>query len=80
MADKITVTKELKVVAKFVDGDTRTLTLDNPKDNLPAAQINAVGAIAKTSNILIGDKGGADFLEFDTAKVVAKEKIDLDLR
>lgn len=80
MADKTTTTKELKVVAKFVDGDTRSLTLDNPKDSLTAAQINAVAAVARTSNIIIGDKGSADFLEFDTAKVVQKEVINLDLR
>lgn len=80
MADKITVTKELKLGAKFVDGDTRTLTLDNPKDNITATQINAVGAVIKSSNILLGDKTGADFLEFDTAKTCEKEKIDLDLR
>ena len=80
MADKVTTVKELKLVAKFVDGDTRTLAVDNPKTNLTAAQINALGTVAKSSNPILGDKGGADFLEFDTAKIVEKETTNLDLR
>lgn len=80
MADKVTTTKTLKIVTKYVDGDTRTIDVDNPKADLTAAQINAVGAIAKANNLLLGDKNGADFLEFDTAKVIEKEHTVLDLR
>ena len=80
MADKVTSVKELKLVAKFADNDTRTLTVDNPKDSLTAAQINAVGTIAKNSNVILGDKGAADFIRFETAKVTEKETTQLDLR
>lgn len=80
MADKVTVTSELKLVAKFKDGDTRTITVDNPKSDLTAAQINAVSAIAASSNPIIGDKGGAAFHEFDTAEITRKTKTDFDLR
>lgn len=80
MSDKVTTSKTLNIVVEFVDGDTRTLPpLDNPKDNLTKEQINAVAAIAKTSNLLIGDKAGADFKEFKTAKVLETERIVLDL-
>ena len=80
MADKITQVNELALVAKFVDGDTRTLKIDNPKENLTATQIKAVAAVAKTSNPIIGDKGGADFYDFITAEVTKKKKTELDLR
>jgi len=80
MADTIKSAAELKIVSKYVDGDTRTITLDDPKDNLTDAQINGVSATFKTNNFLLGDKGGADFLEFDTAKVTQKKTTQLDLR
>lgn len=80
MADKTVTTSTLKLVAKFVDGDTRSIDIDNPKANLTAAQINAVAATAKTTQAIIGDKGSADFHEFDTAKIVQKTRTEFDLR
>ena len=80
MADTIKSASELKILSKYVDGDTRTLTLDDPKDNLTAEQINAVGSVVRANNFILGDKGGADFLEFDTARVVEKKITQLDLR
>jgi hypothetical protein len=79
MSDKVTTSKELKINMTFVDGDSRTITVDNPKDSLTAAQINAVAAIAKTTQAVIGDKAGAAFHEFDTAKITEKETCVLDL-
>lgn len=80
MADKVTKVKTLKLVAKFNDNDTRTIDVDNPKDGLTKEQINAVAAVGATTQAILGDKGGADFLKFDTAKVIEKETINLDLR
>lgn len=80
MADKITKVKTLKLVAKFNDNDTRALDIDNPKDGLTKEQINAVAAVGVSTQAILGDKGGADFLKFDTAKIVEKETINLDLR
>ncbi|MBQ7705056.1 MAG: DUF2922 family protein [Selenomonadaceae bacterium] len=80
MADKVTTNKTLKLVATFTDGDTRTLDLDNPKDGLTKEQIKAFETVAKNTQAIIGDKGGAEFHEFDTAKVVEKQTIQLDLR
>ncbi len=79
MAD-ITKTKgTLQLVAEFTDGDDRTITVDNPKATLTAAEINAVSAYAKNNNILLGDKAGADFSRFKSAKKIAQTTKYLDL-
>jgi len=39
MADTTKTTKQLKLVAGFEDGDERTITIENPKDNITAEQI-----------------------------------------
>lgn len=80
MAD---ITKELKtlsIVAEFTDGDDRTITLANPKDSIAAADINSLSAYAAENDILIGDKTGADFVRFKSAKVRNVETTYLDLK
>jgi len=66
MADRIKNVRELKLVAKFSDGDDRTLSFDNPKATLTtdqlAAQINEASAYAKTHQVILGDKIGAEFV------------------
>ena len=79
MADKITTTNKLCCVSEFVDNDDRTLTLDNPKANVSAAQIKAVEAQIKAKNLLIGDKAGADFLRFKSARKETRIHTDYDL-
>ena len=65
MATKIHNYRQVKIVAAFADEDDRTITLDNPIDNLTEQQIrNLEPAAAK---ILIGDKYGATFTRFKTA-------------
>lgn len=76
MADKITTTKKLNLVSEFVDNDDRTISLDNPKNDLTAAQIKAVEAQIKAKNLFIGDKAGADFLRFKSAKRVTNIHTD----
>lgn len=80
MADKVNQTSELKLTAKYNDNDTNVITVDNPKDNLTAAQINAVGAIGVSTQAILGDKTGAEFKEFVTAKTITKKVTQLDLR
>jgi len=79
MADKIEVQNELKLKMQFADNDDRTLILEDPKANLTAAQINAAATTLKTSNVFLGDKGGAAFVRFNSAKTVSKKTIKLDL-
>lgn len=65
---KVTQYNKLKLLAGFIDEDDRTLSIDNPKPNLTAAQINQVGTLAL--NVLIGDKHAAKFTRFKEASYV----------
>lgn len=80
MADKITETKTLTMVASFYDGDTRTITQTDPKakSELPTLITNFV-AYVKENNVLIGDKAGAPFKELTEAKLVTKTVTLFDL-
>lgn len=79
MADTIKGSNELKLVFGFYDNDTRTVTIENPKSNLTAANIKAVGTLAKNTNPIIGDKGGAHVVGINSAKIVEKTRTQLDL-
>ena len=80
MADKVTTTSTLQMVAEFVDGDDRTINLDNPNTaiNLAAGVVN-LGNYAKTNQVIIGDKAGAAFKDFKSAKVIQKTVRKFDL-
>lgn len=80
MADKITQSNELKLEMQFYDGDTRTIAVDNPKSSLTKEQIKAAGTTIKNANAFIGDKDGAAFVGFKTAKKQTKKITQLDLR
>ena len=77
MADTITTSQELKIVAGFVDGDERTLRFSDPKSTITAAQIEALNASA--SSVLIGDKYGAPFNMFLDAEIVNKTITKVDI-
>ena len=65
MAITINTYKQLKVVAAFSDEDDRTLTFDNPVDNLTEQDIKSLEPLA--AKVIIGDKYGATFTRFKTA-------------
>jgi len=77
MADKITNSSTLKLLAGFVDEDDRTIRLPNPRSNLTAADITALNALA--TPVLIGDKYGATFSRFKIAIVEQRQRTELDL-
>lgn len=77
MADIIRQTKTLSLEAEFIDGDTRTITLDNPKDSLTAADIDAITPIMIKT--LVGDKTGAQFYRWKTAAIINKQSIIIDI-
>lgn len=66
MVPTITTYSKLALVATFADGDTRTITLDNPLDTVGKTEINALNSLM--SGVLIGDKYGADFYNIGEAK------------
>ena len=77
MADTVTTSQELKIVAGFIDGDERTLRFSDPKSSITAAQINALNASA--SSVLIGDKYGAPFNMFLDAEIIDKTTTKVDI-
>ena len=79
MADTIKSSNELKLVANFYDGDTRTITLDNPKGGLSATDIHSLETVMISTQPIVGDKGGAQFTGFGSAKIFEKTKINVDL-
>lgn len=76
MSDKVTTTNQLKLLAGFVDEDDRTISIDDPKDNLTWANIQTLAE--KSSNVLIGDKYQAQFSRFKSAKYVNTTLIEVD--
>lgn len=83
MATIIKNKSTLQLVGEFYDSDDRTFNLDNPDMTMTAAalaaSINAIGTYAKDNNVLIGDKTGADFLKFKSAKRITNQSIIFDL-
>ena len=77
MADTISTSNELKLVAGFTDGDERTLRFSDPASTITAEAIQALNASA--SSVLIGDKYGAPFNMFLDAAIVTKTSTKLDL-
>lgn len=83
MADKTTTSNELKIENLFVDGDTRTITLKNPKTNIQKSEITALENLilngAQSNSLLIGDKYGSDFKRIQTVRRISKQTIEYDL-
>ena len=69
----------LKIKLGFADGDTRTINLDNPRNDLTASEIYEVSQFIKENNLLLGDKYGADSAGILTADIVQSAKTTLDL-
>ncbi len=61
MADTISSASTLLIETSFIDGDTRTLSLKNPDDEITTNAITELNNFLKSSNILIGDRNNADF-------------------
>lgn len=79
MADTIKSSNELKMVFGFYDGDTRTHTEENPRSDLGKTHIKELEDVMVTTQPVIGDKGGAQFVGINSAKVIEKTKIYVDL-
>lgn len=83
MADKVTTTNELKINNLFTDGDTRLITLKNPKDTITTGEITALETLIKngdgTASILIGDKYGSDFRRIQEVTRVSKTTHEYDI-
>lgn len=79
MADTATTTNELKIEVLFVDADTRTFNLKNPKSTVSQSDIANLNTYMQDTGILIGDKYGGAFGKITSAKRIAKQTVNLDL-
>ena len=79
MADIYKQSYILKIKLGFADGDTRTINLYNPRNDLTATEIYEVSQFIKENNLLLGDKYGADSAGILTADIVESAKTTLDL-
>jgi len=79
MADTTKIENHLIIEVGFIDGDTRTITLKNPKSNLTATDIENLDSFMLTNNILIGDRDAADFKKIRQAKTRSAVITHLDL-
>lgn len=79
MADTTSYGRELKVETMFVDGDTRTFNVKNPKSNIDQTDIANLNTFMQTNNILVGDKYGGRFGKITQATTIDKTTTTLDL-
>lgn len=63
----VTTENTLKIHCAFVDGDTRTITLKNPRSNLESEDFENLNTYILTNNLLIGDETGAAFAAIQKA-------------
>lgn len=78
MADITTSSETLKIENLFVDGDTRTITLKNPKQTITTQEILDLQSFMQQNNIIIGDKYSGTFGKIGTVKRVNETKTYLD--
>lgn len=74
--DTITTTNQLKLLAGFADEDDRTISVEDPKENLTWDNIQTLANSA--ANVLIGDKYAAKFTRFKSAKYVETTITEVD--
>lgn len=83
MADTVKTTNTIDIECLFIDGDTRTIKLQNPKSTIETSEITALNALilngGQSTSLLIGDRTNADFYRIDTVKKVITTTTTLDL-
>lgn len=79
MADTTSYTNNLRFEALFVDGDTRTFSVQNPKATIRDSDIVRLNAYMQENNILIGDKYGSRFGRITEAATINRTTVNLDL-
>ncbi|MBQ3434412.1 MAG: hypothetical protein IJP68_07240 [Selenomonadaceae bacterium] len=79
MADTVTYSSDLRFEALFVDGDTRTFSVKNPKATIRDSDIVRLNAYMQENNILIGDKYGSRFGRIKEAATINRTTVNLDL-
>lgn len=79
MADKITNTESLKIENLFVDGDTRTITLKNPKSEITTSDIQDLETFMQANSVIIGDRYAGTFGRIESVTRVTEQRTEIDL-
>ena len=61
MADIVKSASLLNIECVFNDGDTRIITLKNPRSNVSSSDIESLESFMLENLIIIGDREGFDF-------------------
>lgn len=77
--DTITSGRDLKLIYEFVDGDERTTTLPNPRNNLTQSDLDTATNALVTEQAFIGDKNGSAFNQIKSAEITEWTKTKFDL-
>lgn len=75
----LVTSRSLLIDTSFIDGDTRILTVKNPDSNITMNDIKSFETFLKSSNILIGDRGAADFNKIVSARRRTTSTVKLDI-
>ena len=67
MADIVKSASLLNIECVFLDGDTRTITMKNPRSNISSSDIENLETFMQTENIIIGDRDSSDFRKIKKA-------------
>ena len=67
MADIVKTASLLNIECVFLDGDTRTITLKNPRSNVSSSDIENLETFMETNQIIIGDRDSSDFRKIKKA-------------
>lgn len=67
MADIVKTASLLNIECVFLDGDTRTITMKNPRGNISSSDIENLETFMQTENIIIGDRDSSDFRKIKKA-------------
>ena len=80
MADKVKMSSVLSIEFAFLDGDTRTITLKNPRSDISSSDIEELEIFMQTENIIIGDRDSSDFRKIKKAakREISTVYLDLD--
>lgn len=79
MADIRTDTESLKIEGLFVDGDTRIITLKNPKSSITTSEILALQTFMQANNVIIGDRYEGTFGRIESVTRVTEQRTVIDL-
>lgn len=77
--DTVTSSQDLKINWQFADDDTRLTTIDYPRSDLTAADVNSFKDFVVAKKIFVGDKAGADVVGVKSAKIRYATETKLDI-